>query len=129
MRSTRIHVAKANPISVRTQSRTNTCGAKLRGALEPVDRAEEVPLSDRHAAMTQDVVRRCYKEEKIRQGELLQIVVALHFPVVAAAGPSDDLALRAVDLCASQGLWPGSKDGMMTVRRQSLTGHDEGQAK
>jgi hypothetical protein len=52
--------------------------------------------------MTQDVVRRRYKEEEIRQGELLQIVVALHFPVVAAAGPRDNLALRAVDLCASQ---------------------------
>src|SRR5215475_1194588 len=78
--------------------------AKLRGALEPVDRAEEVPLSERYAAMTQDVVRRRYKEEEIRQGELLQIVVALHFPVVAAAGPGDNLALRAVDLCASQGL-------------------------
>src|SRR2546428_6616687 len=73
-------------------------------ALEPVDRADEVPLSERYAAMTQDVVRRRYKEEEIRQSELLQIVVALHFPVVAAAGPGDNLALRAVDLCASQGL-------------------------
>jgi len=43
----------------------------LVGALEPVDRAEEVPLSERYAAMTQDVVRRRYKEEEIRQGELL----------------------------------------------------------
>src|SRR5438552_10678080 len=34
--------------------------------LEPVDGAEEVPLSERHAAMTQDVVRRRYKEEEIR---------------------------------------------------------------
>ena len=51
--------------------------------------------------MTQDVVRPRYKEEEIRQGELLQIVVALNFPVVAASGPGDDLALRAVDLCAS----------------------------
>src|SRR3979490_428625 len=82
----------------------HSCSAKLRGALEPVARAEKVALSDRHAAMTQDVVRRRYKEEEIRQGELLQIVVALHFPVVAAGGPGDDLALRAVDLCASQGL-------------------------
>src|ERR1700726_889441 len=82
----------------------HSCSAKLRGALEPVDRAEEVPLSERYAAMTQDVVRRCYKEEEIRQGELLQIVVAIHFPVVAASGPGDDLALRAVALCARQGL-------------------------
>src|ERR1700690_2407647 len=85
------------------QSR-HSYGAKLRGALEPVDWPEEVSLSDRHAAMTQDVVRGRYKEEEIRQGELLQVVVPLHFPVIAAAGPSDDLTLRAVDLCASQGL-------------------------
>src|SRR4051794_2151956 len=77
---------------------------KLRGALEPVDRAEEVPLFERYAAMTQDVVRRRYKEEEIRQGEMLQIVASLHFPVVGAALPGDNLALRAVDLCASQGL-------------------------
>ena len=38
---------------------------------EPVDRAEEVPLSDWNAAMPQNVVRRRYKEEEIRQGELL----------------------------------------------------------
>ena len=50
-----------------------------RGALEPVDRAEEVPLSKRYASMTQDVVCRRYKEEEIRQGELLQIVVACWF--------------------------------------------------
>src|SRR5262249_31656122 len=82
----------------------------LVGALEPVDRAEEVPLSERYAAMTQDVVRRRYKEEEVRQGELLQIVLALHFPVVAAASPGDNLVLRAVDLCASQRLheaWGG----------------------
>ena len=52
--------------------------------------------------MTQDVVRRRYKEEEIRQAERLQIIVALHFSVVAATGPGDDLVLRAVDLCASQ---------------------------
>ena len=75
-----------------------------RRTLEPVDRAEEIPLSDRHAAMTQDVIRRRYEEEEIRQGKLLQIVVALHFPVVATTGPGDDLVLRAVDLRASQGL-------------------------
>src|SRR5262249_58511075 len=62
------------------------------------------PLAERHAAMTQDVVRRRYKEEEIRQGKLLQIVDALQFPVVAAGSPGDNLALRAVDLCASQGL-------------------------
>ena len=44
------------------------------------------------------------KKEEIRQGELLQIVVAFYFPVVGATSPGDDLALRAVDLCASQGL-------------------------
>jgi hypothetical protein len=44
--------------------------------LKPVDRAEEIPLADRHTAMTQDVVRRCDEEEEIRQGELLQIVAA-----------------------------------------------------
>src|SRR4029079_15407651 len=82
--------------------RRHSCSAKLRGALEPVDRAEEVPLSERYAAMTQDVVRRSYKKKEIRQSELLQIVVALHFSVVAATGPGDNLALRAVDLCASQ---------------------------
>src|SRR5262245_18787717 len=76
----------------------------LVGALEPVDRAEEVSLSERYAAMTQDVVRRRYKEEEIRQGELLQIVLALHFPVVAAASPGDNLVLRTVDLCAGQRL-------------------------
>jgi hypothetical protein len=75
-----------------------------KGLTLPVDRAEEVPLCERDAAMTQDVVRRRYKEEEIWQGELLQIVVALHFSVVAASSPSDNLALRAVDLCASQGL-------------------------
>jgi hypothetical protein len=32
--------------------------AKLQGALEPVDRPEEVPLAERHAAMTQNVVGR-----------------------------------------------------------------------
>ena len=53
--------------------------------------------------MTQDVVRRRYKEEEIRQGELLQIVVALHFPVVAAGSPGDNFVLRAVNLCASEG--------------------------
>src|SRR6516162_655231 len=73
-------------------------------ALEPVDRAEEVPLSERYAAMTQDVVCRRYKEEEIRQGELLQIVVAFHFPVVTAGSPGDNLVLRAIHLCASQGL-------------------------
>src|SRR3981081_1128463 len=78
--------------------------ALVRGALEPVDRAEEVPLSERHAAMTQDVVRRLYKEEEMRQGELLHIVVAFNFPVVAAGSPGDNLVLRSVDLCASQGL-------------------------
>src|ERR1700716_3471244 len=82
----------------------HSCSAKLRGALEPVDRAEEVPLFERYATMTQDVVHRRYKKEEFRQGELLQIVVALHFPVVGAALPGDNLALRAVDLCASQGL-------------------------
>jgi hypothetical protein len=55
--------------------------------------------------MTQYVVRGRYKEEEIWQRELLQIVVAFHLPVVAATGPCDDLALRAVDLCASQGLY------------------------
>jgi hypothetical protein len=50
---------------------------KLQGALEPVDRPQEVPLAQRHAAMTQNVVRRRYKEEEIRKGELLQIIVAL----------------------------------------------------
>jgi hypothetical protein len=54
--------------------------------------------------MTQDVVRRRYKEEEIRQCEMLQIVVAFHLPVVAAVRPGDHLALRAVDLCANQGL-------------------------
>ena len=54
--------------------------------------------------MTQDVVRRRYKEEEIRQGELLQIVAALHFPVVAAGGPGDDLALRAIDLLSQRRL-------------------------
>src|SRR5262249_59219453 len=62
------------------------------------------PLAERHAAMTQNVVRRRYKEEEIREGELVWIVVALQFPVVAAGSPGDNLALRAVDLCASQGL-------------------------
>src|SRR6516162_4173375 len=81
-----------------------SCSAKLRGTLEPVDRAEEVPLCERYAAMTQDVVRRRYKAEEIRQSELLQIVVALHVPVVAAGSPGDNLALRAVDLCTRQGL-------------------------
>jgi hypothetical protein len=49
-------------------------------ALEPVDRAEKIPVSDRDAAMTPDVVRRRFKEEEIRQRELLQIVTsyALH---------------------------------------------------
>ena len=53
--------------------------------------------------MSQDIIRRRYKEEEIRQGELLQIVISLHFPVVAAGGPGDDLVLRAIDLCARQG--------------------------
>jgi hypothetical protein len=48
--------------------------------------------------VTQNVVRRRYKEEEIREGEPLQIVVALQFPVIATGGPRDDLALRAVDL-------------------------------
>ena len=69
--------------------------------LQPTDRAEKISFSDRHAAMTQDVIRRGYKEEEIRQGELLQIVNAFHLPVVAASGPCDDLVLRAVELCAS----------------------------
>src|SRR6185436_14275886 len=73
-------------------------------SLEPVDRAKEIPLSDRYAAMTQDVVRGRYKEEEIRQGELLQIIVAFHFPVVGASGPGDDLVLGAVHLCTSQRL-------------------------
>src|SRR5579862_1204231 len=80
------------------------CRAILRWDLQPADRAEEIPLSDRHAAMTQDVVCRRYKEEEIRLGKLLQIVVALHFPRVATAGPGNDLLLRAIDLCASKGL-------------------------
>src|SRR5580704_2931972 len=89
----------------RTRSALRICAnSGSGGALEPVDRAEEVPLSDRHATMTQDVVRRSYKEEEIRQGELLQIIVALHLSVVAAGAPGDDLALCTVDLCASQGL-------------------------
>jgi len=54
--------------------------------------------------MTQNVVRRRYKEKEIRQRTLLQIVVALQLSVVSASGPGDDLALRAVDLCPSQGL-------------------------
>ena len=37
--------------------------------------------------MTQDVVRRRYKEEEIRQRELLQIVIALQFSIIAASGP------------------------------------------
>ena len=36
------------------------------GTLEPVDRAEEVPLADRYAAMTKDVVGRRHEEEEIR---------------------------------------------------------------
>jgi hypothetical protein len=40
--------------------------------------------------VTQDVVRRRYKKEEIRQSELLQIIVAFHFPVVAAAFPGDN---------------------------------------
>src|SRR5215831_6215459 len=91
-------------LSLYRAAMTATRAAQLRGALEPVDQAEEVPLSERYAAMTQDVVRRRYKEEEIRQSELLQIVLALHFPVVAAASPGDNLVLRAVDLCASQRL-------------------------
>src|SRR5215813_2086462 len=81
-----------------------TRAAQLQGALEPVDRPEEVPLAERHAAMTQNVVRRRYKEKEIWKGELLQIIVALQFPVVAAGGPGDDLAFCAIDLCASQRL-------------------------
>ena len=46
--------------------------------------------------MTQDVVRRRYKEEEIRQGELLQIVLALHSPVVAAAKSRVETALGFV---------------------------------
>src|SRR5215472_14083069 len=84
--------------------RPHSCSAKLQGALEPVDRPEEVPLAERHATMTQNVVRRRYKEEEIRKGELLQIIVALQFPVIAGGGPGDDLAFCAIDLCASQGL-------------------------
>src|SRR5579871_3426302 len=105
-------------------------------ALEPVDRAEEVPLPERHAAMTQDVVCRRYEEEEIRQGELLQIVVALQLPVVAAGGPGDDLALRAVDLCARQRLHEaqggfdaclgGSEAGV--VRGEIGGGSDAGEA-
>src|SRR5262249_62195540 len=54
--------------------------------------------------MTQNVVRRRYKEEEIWQRELLQIVASLQFPVITAGGPGDDLALRTVDLSAGQRL-------------------------
>src|SRR5262245_59225220 len=86
------------------QTLAHGCSAKLQGALEPVDRPKEVTLAERHAAMPQNVVRCRYKEEEIRQGELLQVVVGLQFPVIAAGGPGDDLALRAVHLRVRQGL-------------------------
>src|ERR1051326_352095 len=77
---------------------------KTMKALEPVDRAEEVPLAERHAAMAQNVVRRRDEEEKIRQGELLQVVVTFHLAVVAAALPGDDFVFSSVDLFARQRL-------------------------
>ena len=68
-------------------ARINTPGVGRAGGLdllgpvqktsEPIDRAQEIPLSNRHAPMTQNVVCCRYKEEKIRQGELLQVIVAL----------------------------------------------------
>src|SRR5581483_4126459 len=104
--------------------------------LEPVDRPEEVSLSDRYAAMTQDVIRRRYKEKEIRQSELLQIVVALQFPVVGTGGPGDDLVLRAVHLGAIKRLHErergfdaalGGGEAGVVHRRQSR-GRDAGQA-
>ncbi len=89
-------------------------------------RAKEIPLSDRHTAMTQDVVRRRYKEEEIRQGELLQIIVALHFPVVAAAGPGDDLVLRAVELCARQGLHEAERSSTRLLAAAKLASSTAG---
>jgi hypothetical protein len=44
--------------------------------------------------MTQNIVRRRYKEEEIRQGELLQIVVAFQFAVIAAC----DMCTRSVEV-------------------------------
>src|SRR5436190_22578140 len=72
-------------------ARAGTRGAQTSRRLEPVDCAEEVPLSQWYTAMTQDVVRCRYKEEEIWQGKLLQIVVAPQLPVVATASPGDNL--------------------------------------
>ena len=87
--------------------RSSKEAAQLRGALEPVDRAEEVPLADRYAAMPEDVVGCRHEEEEIRQRELLQVIVALQLSLVTAGAPGDDLVLCAVDLRASQGLHEG----------------------
>jgi hypothetical protein len=65
--------------------------------------------------MPQDVVCRRYQEEEIRQGELLQMVVTLQFPVVAAGGPGDDLILRAVDLGATERLHEAGDRGKADI--------------
>ena len=48
------------------------------------DRAEEVHLTDRYAAMAQDVISGRHEEIKVWQSELLQIGGTLHLAVLAA---------------------------------------------
>ena len=76
-------------------SRTNSTGFELK----PVDRAKEVTLPNRDATMAQDVVCSRDKEVEIWQGELLQIVVALHLPLVTAGSPGEVLS-SAPSTCA-----------------------------
>ncbi len=59
--------------------------------------------------MAQDVVGCRDEEEEVRQGEVLQIGGALHFPRVAAGRPDNVLVLGALDLRPFQGLDEGER--------------------
>src|SRR3569623_1084043 len=73
------------------------CDQAKNGAarLDPLEwnRPEEVALADVGAEVPRDRIRRCAVEIEVRQHEVVEIIGALHLPLVLAAERKGDLAL------------------------------------